>query len=165
MNWDAIGAIGEIVAAAAVLITLIYLAVQIRQNTNQMERSDRAARGQSYQDLLTGLQSHLAPLALDESTSDLFHRGLKNFESLNGLEQFRFNWLMGGHIVTNENVFYQREEGMLSEERSEQLFQSLQWFFVNPGFRSWWKSYPKSTLHPEFVAMLDSYMRDIERAA
>jgi hypothetical protein len=165
MNWDAIGAIGEIVAAAAVLITLIYLAVQIRQNTNQMERSDRAARGQSYQDLLTGLQSHLAPLALDESTSDLFHRGLKNFESLNDLEQFRFNWLMGGHIVTNENVFYQREEGMLSEERSEQLFQSLQWFFVNPGFRSWWKNYPKSTLHPEFVAMLDSYMTDIERAA
>lgn len=91
MNWEAIGAIGEIVAAAAVLITLIYLAVQIRQNTNQMERSDRAARGQSYQDLLTGLQSHLAPLALDESTSDLFHRGLKRFESLNNLEQFRFN--------------------------------------------------------------------------
>jgi hypothetical protein len=33
MNWDAIGAIGEIVGAIAVLATLIYLAIQIRQNS------------------------------------------------------------------------------------------------------------------------------------
>ena len=33
MDWDAIGAIGEITGAIAVLVTLVYLAVQIRQNT------------------------------------------------------------------------------------------------------------------------------------
>lgn len=33
MNWEAISAVGEILGASAVLITLIYLAVQIRQNT------------------------------------------------------------------------------------------------------------------------------------
>ena len=31
MNWDAIGAVGEIVGALAVVISVIYLAVQIRQ--------------------------------------------------------------------------------------------------------------------------------------
>ena len=31
MNWDAIGAIGEIIGAIAVVSTLFYLAVQIRQ--------------------------------------------------------------------------------------------------------------------------------------
>ena len=35
MNWDALGAIGELVGALAVVVTLIYLAVQIRQSTNQ----------------------------------------------------------------------------------------------------------------------------------
>jgi len=30
VNWDAIGAIGEIVGAVAVLITLLYLAIQVR---------------------------------------------------------------------------------------------------------------------------------------
>jgi len=34
MNWDAIGAVGEIVGATAVVVSLIYLAVQVRQNTN-----------------------------------------------------------------------------------------------------------------------------------
>ena len=37
MNWGALGAIGEICGAIAVLITLLYLATQIRQ-TNKMAR-------------------------------------------------------------------------------------------------------------------------------
>ena len=37
MNWDAIGAVGEIIGAAGVIITLAYLATQIRQNTNQLK--------------------------------------------------------------------------------------------------------------------------------
>lgn len=34
MNWDAVGAIGEIIGATAVVVSLVYLAIQIRQNTN-----------------------------------------------------------------------------------------------------------------------------------
>ena len=46
MNWDALGAIGELVGAAAVVLTLGYLAVQIRQ-------SGKSSRQQSYNDLVT----------------------------------------------------------------------------------------------------------------
>ena len=41
MNWDAIGSIGEIIGAAAVLITLIYLAMQVKQ-TNDISRYNSA---------------------------------------------------------------------------------------------------------------------------
>lgn len=37
MDWDALGAIGEILGAVAVFLTLLYLAAQIRQ-TNKMAR-------------------------------------------------------------------------------------------------------------------------------
>ena len=37
MNWDAMGAIGEVVGALAVVVTLIYLAMQIRHNTAAQE--------------------------------------------------------------------------------------------------------------------------------
>lgn len=33
MNWDALGAIGEMLGAIGVIATLLYLSVQIRQNT------------------------------------------------------------------------------------------------------------------------------------
>jgi hypothetical protein len=39
MNWEAIGAMGETIGALAVLITLVYLALQIRQNTHQIRVS------------------------------------------------------------------------------------------------------------------------------
>jgi hypothetical protein len=41
VNWDAIGAIGEVLGAVGVIITLVYLSVQLRQNT-------RAMRGQTH---------------------------------------------------------------------------------------------------------------------
>ena len=39
MNWEATGAIGETIGALAVFLTLIYLAMQIRQNTNTVQAS------------------------------------------------------------------------------------------------------------------------------
>jgi hypothetical protein len=42
INWDAIGAIGEIVGALGVMVTVGYLAIQVRQNTF-------ASRAQTYQ--------------------------------------------------------------------------------------------------------------------
>ena len=37
MNWDAIGAIGELIGATAVVVTLLYLVKQIKQNTESTE--------------------------------------------------------------------------------------------------------------------------------
>jgi len=50
MNWDALSAIGELLGATGVVVTLIYLSVQIRQNT-------RAIRGSTL-NVLTGHHVH-----------------------------------------------------------------------------------------------------------
>ena len=39
MNWEAVGAIGEVSGAGAVVVTLFYLARQIRQNSDSLDRS------------------------------------------------------------------------------------------------------------------------------
>ncbi len=44
MNWDAIGAVGEIVGAAGVILSLVYLAAQIRHNTKQVDEAGRSHR-------------------------------------------------------------------------------------------------------------------------
>lgn len=49
MNWEALGALGEIVGAAAVVLTLIFLTVQLRQNTKAVEEARRATVSQLYQ--------------------------------------------------------------------------------------------------------------------
>ena len=34
MNWDAIGALSELLGATAVVVSIIYLALQVRQNSS-----------------------------------------------------------------------------------------------------------------------------------
>jgi len=52
MNWDAIGAIGEMVGAVAVIITLVYLAVQVRQARQEVRRSTSRARSDARRSAL-----------------------------------------------------------------------------------------------------------------
>lgn len=44
MNWDAIGAIAELLGAIGVIVSLVYLATQIRQSREQMAHNTRALR-------------------------------------------------------------------------------------------------------------------------
>ena len=44
MNWEAIGAIGEIIGAFAVVVTLFFLAMQLRQNAKSVDESNRLQR-------------------------------------------------------------------------------------------------------------------------
>lgn len=40
MNWDAIGAIAEVVGVIAVVLSLIYVGFQVRQNTAQLRQDN-----------------------------------------------------------------------------------------------------------------------------
>ena len=44
MNWDAVGAIAELLAAVGALAALIYLALQLRHKTEALRKSELAAR-------------------------------------------------------------------------------------------------------------------------
>jgi hypothetical protein len=48
MNWDALGAIAEVMGALAVLATLIYLSVQIRQIARSQDRQNEIAMADLY---------------------------------------------------------------------------------------------------------------------
>ena len=64
MNWEAIGAIGETIGAIAVVLTLVYLSIQIRQNT----RSVRAATYQSVAEALADCSYKLVGHMQDEDS-------------------------------------------------------------------------------------------------
>jgi hypothetical protein len=49
LNWEAVGAIGELVGAVAVIATLAYLAIQVRQNTRSMDETRKVETGRFAQ--------------------------------------------------------------------------------------------------------------------
>ena len=104
MNWEAIGAVGEVVGAAGVIASLVYLAVQIRQNTRSVRRT--SARQSSEKNALA-----LRALA---DYSDLFsgnHMGLDRIAELNPSERTRFDMIMGMWMRAKEQDFADVREG------------------------------------------------------
>jgi len=49
MNWEAIGAIGDLVGGVAVILTLLYLAIQVKQSKSLLERNEKISLSQMYQ--------------------------------------------------------------------------------------------------------------------
>ena len=97
MDWEAIGAIGEMVGAAGVLLTLVYLAVQVRQNSIQLAANSRATDLASLDQLVASFSRQRQMMATEE-TSAFYERGLESYDNLNPAEQRRFRAIIEEYI-------------------------------------------------------------------
>ena len=125
-----LGALGEFVGAIAVVATLVYLAVQIRQNTRAMEETKRLALAQTYQLRAEALAGMLTQAATSEQLGAIIVKlveagypdDLSVFERLTATELGLFRqW----HIAQRthwDNLFYQYQQGFLDQEYYEDEF-------------------------------------------
>ena len=147
MNWDAIGAIGELVGALAVVLTLLYLSAQIRQ-------SNRATHSASIQEATTAFNGINAWIANDESMARIFRIGIQDLDKLNDDEKIRFSFLMLSTFHVFETIFLQNRAGTIDASMWEAEIRSLVILATAPGGRQWWVTNPYSftTEFREFVA-------------
>ena len=76
MNWDAIGAIAELVGAVGVIATLVYLARQINQNTSTVRSAAAAAHAQANQTLNVMLSQDAADQPQGSEAGTFYWRNL-----------------------------------------------------------------------------------------
>jgi hypothetical protein len=107
MDWNALGAIGEIVGALAVFLTLGYLAVQIRQNT-------KAVRASALDSSVNAVNNVRVAIFQSSEVTALYQEGLVNPEELGDGERERFRLLMHTIIWSVWNIYAQTEYGGLS---------------------------------------------------
>ena len=135
MNWEALGAIGEILGAAAVVVSLLYLGIQIRATR---ETSKKAVLQGSYSKFNDFRQS----LFESPELAGLFLNGLEHPEELSREDLFRF-------MAACESLFLSGEELWLlfdkkvDDERMNNTMGALAAFIDTPGGRAFW-SHPQS---------------------
>jgi len=148
MNWEALGAVGEVVGAVGVIVTLVFLAYQIRQNSNllranseQLEQNHQLAiadaLGQS-----NNQQTAMLAISQHNELSDLFFRGLRNYPELSPQERMRFALLMGPLIagVATQSERQRQLKVHGDEIGPEQIVFAID-FLAMPGGREWWSRY------------------------
>jgi hypothetical protein len=159
MNWDAIGAIAELLGAIGVIASLVYLATQIRQSREQMDPNTRAMQTGSYQQWDDSLQATLMEGVTIPALDDVARTGLIGFEQLNDADTFRFNFWLGSVMRRYDSAYYQNRTGMLDEGRWQLLQADLGQWVTNPGFAQWW-GVRTTNLSPEFVALMDEILAE-----
>ena len=126
MNWDAIGAVGEIVGALAVVVTLLLLVRQMRQNSI-------AIRSQTHDSAMRGYNELNALVASRSDLAEMFQRGQEDPESLDATERIQFTFLLGSYLNQTETLFRMFESRILSEQEWHRFAAVIAQIMSTPG--------------------------------
>jgi putative salt-induced outer membrane protein YdiY len=132
MNWDAIGAIAEVLGALAVFLTLVYLALQIRQNT-------KAVRSSAVDASINSVMSVRGMMAQDSELADIFLRGNADPASLTANEYLRYRLLLQNVTWSAWNVYSQASYADTGVWNSQKAV--MQRIFLSPGGRQFFEEY------------------------
>ena len=150
-----LGNYGEFVGAIAVILTLGYLAVQIRQNTNQIRNQGPVDVNESYSALTSQLLA-------DDELYQIVIKGCQDWGSITPLEQSRF------HLFFLQNLNHWRMAYQLNQKRAldSDVYRSIENLHIrvldNPGCRQWWSQVGESFFESSFANSVNHQLRSIE---
>ena len=141
MNWEAMGAIGETLGAAGVIVTLVYLAVQIRD-------SNRVAEDASFENKLALGIASIHEMIKGEH-GNVVMKGLLYYDELRGREKLIFDNVMNSWFTVIALALFSRDRDLMDDESTENLSFTLRTrFFPYSGIHAWW-SESKGLFRPE----------------
>ena len=131
MTIEQLGSLGEFIASIATLVTLIYLAVQIRQNSEVVRTSN-------YWQISVLTNDFLRQIAGNAELNLIYLRGLKDYSGLSVEEQSRFHLLMS-ELFNGYLMLYQLHgRGLVDEVLFRSQFNGISTLLSAPGLHQWW---------------------------
>jgi hypothetical protein len=136
MNWEAIGAIGEIVGATAVVLTLIYVAIQIKQNT-------AASRAQAINQINSQWGGLMSQIATNEGLAKIYRKATEGGD-LGPDETVQYTAYMSAFFAFLEELYLLHQSGTYEEDLGEGdalefLTPTVRRLLSSPAAVRWWK--------------------------
>ena len=157
MNWEALGSLGEIVAAIATIMTLIYLARQLRSNTKATQGTNRR---EITRDFVRFGENQLDPV-----TARSWHQGLQNYPQMSCEANNSFAVQMSNQALMFQSVFAQYENGQLEEATYIPYLLFFTTLAASPGGNVWWQNSGRPIFIPKMVSAVDEQMAKGEHPA
>ncbi len=163
MSIEQWAAIAEIIGGVAVLVSLIYVAYEVRQNTRQLEMNLAAERLMAFERTAQVSNDMRELLVTNAEVATLFRRGLASYDDLKGLERFRVNMLFrnlfsqfqSSHV---RHITWDGEDEML---RGQESF--MDGLLRNQGILEW-LSAESMDWHPAFRRFVDERVATVAEA-
>ncbi len=153
MNWEAISAVGQVLSALAVVATLVYLSVQVRQNNRLIQRDAHLDRIRHVADPLIGSPEQLANVLEKVNTKD----GCVEPVTQAFMEKYDLSFEEAMTILRYlHRLWFGYEADFLFTDRTEHLDRMIPAMMSFENNRLFWQYEKRWLFSPEFIAYVDS---------
>ena len=142
MNWDAIGAIGEVFGAFAVVASVIYLAVQIKKQTTESQLA-------ATRELQSQMQTQMDKISDSSEFAEIWLKGVQNYETLPNVERVRLSMFFNRAMRILEQQYLHTARGTIDPVYFESAVAMYSEFLRFPGVQQWWPG-SREQFEPQF---------------
>ncbi len=107
MDWEAIAAFAESLAAIGVILSLIYVGYQVKETKKAVKASAAQAR--------TELGVHLITSRYTSNIAEVLTKSLQSPDEITDAELFKLKSFLSAHVRHAQNLYYQQREGLLDD--------------------------------------------------
>lgn len=170
MSWEALGALGEIGGALAVIATLYLLYKQIRLNTKELERANLHQSAQSTMSNNALYVQIWQPLMQDAELADIYLRAIKG-EVLSEIDSLRFSVYINTVFALGEAAYFQTRSGIGFDDLSDDAVEVIDVFNVymckllgTETGKVWFESDAPSLYTEEFLRVVGNAREKLQSA-
>jgi len=155
MTLEQLGNLGEFIGAIGVVVSFVFLAIQVRHNT-------QAIRDSAERDSAEHTAVFLAPIIENREVARFCRLGLGDWYSLDEDDRMRFSMHLFGFFF-----FYQHLYSRISRKQVDLDYWLSQknvilWYLQQPGVQHWWPK-ARSRFNTEFASFVDGEISKIQK--
>jgi hypothetical protein len=156
MSLQQFAELGASMSGVGVIVSVIYVSIQIRHNT-------LAVRASAFQQVVNSFAAISFEIAKDKTLVDLYLRGGKDFASLGELERAQYDLMLLSFRRRAESVYFQSEFRTLATQHWSGIRESIKLIVAAPGAQTCWNEI-KGRLNPEFRFFIDGLIAETTAA-
>src|SRR4051812_31675880 len=133
MNWEMLAAIGQLAAVLVGIPSIIYLALQIREQTRERRQSAVNALTVQWGDLTKSLHDNAEFAAI-------FLRGVQSFNDFDAVSKLRFSAFFNRFFKNFEGMYFSYHDKILTPALWDEIERTMSDFIAYPGVQQWWET-------------------------
>ena len=145
-----LASIAEIIGAVAIIISLIYVGLQVNDNT-------AAVRSAAANDASVSMQTWYLEMGSNRQAADMWFNAMTSPEPLQTNDEFQFMMMMHAGLLGMQNSYLLAEEGTLDAEFREAVTTALVAVKDLPGMARYWRQ-RRGFFHSGFAEYVDGLL-------
>ena len=152
MTFQDLGSLGELIGGIAVVVSVVYLAIQIRHNTRGLDQNSDLMRMSFENANRRDAIEFRSTIVADADLAEIWRRGVAGDANFDPVESARFHLLMVSISAMLRAQFDAQARGVFDADRGE----FLRGVVATRGFNEWWTRLGEKHSSSEFVEFVES---------